>query len=137
MVDKRSGDGGDGAGAAAASPSAQHSDKRPKLETAETVQEQSAEPSKKKGRGKFGKGKKAGWDADKGASKRDGGGGGEPGARGAGYVDLSGLRNRSFELFYQTQGLVGPEDWQAFMMSLREPLPTALRIHGDCPYKDQ
>lgn len=38
--------------------------------------------------------------------------------------------NEKFEEYYKAQKIVREEDWDAFMESLRTPLPTSFRING-------
>jgi hypothetical protein len=54
----------------------------------------------------------------------------------SGY-DAHTYRNPSFEVYYQLQGVLTPEEWSTFMLKLREPLPAVFRIHMDCPYRDK
>ena len=40
------------------------------------------------------------------------------------------MNNARFEAYYKTQGIVPEDQWDAFMESLREPLPTTFRVAG-------
>ena len=45
-------------------------------------------------------------------------------------IDKSTMNNASFELYYKTQAIVPEDQWDAFLDSLREPLPTTFRVAG-------
>jgi hypothetical protein len=38
------------------------------------------------------------------------------------------LENAKFEQYYKAQGIVPPEEWDAFMTALRSPLPSSFRV---------
>ncbi|CAM9670776.1 unnamed protein product, partial [Phaeothamnion confervicola] len=44
------------------------------------------------------------------------------------------LRSPLFEAYYQAQGIMPPQEWSAFVTTLREPLPATFRIQQDCSY---
>ncbi|KAK6258844.1 hypothetical protein SCA6_013318 [Theobroma cacao] len=45
-------------------------------------------------------------------------------------------QNPSFDEYYKEQGLVSPEEWDAFMDMLRKPLPAAFRINSTSQFCD-
>ncbi len=78
-----------------------------------------------------------------GGKRRGGGGGGGRHARddrpekraraegGApGSWDVTELASPEFEEYYKAQGVVPPEEWDAFLAALRRPLPLTFRING-------
>ncbi|GAB6033340.1 hypothetical protein CHUAL_013107 [Chamberlinius hualienensis] len=48
-------------------------------------------------------------------------------SKGAGYPELI-KENKNFDAFYQTQGIVPPEEWSKFSEILRQSLPSTFRI---------
>lgn len=45
-------------------------------------------------------------------------------------IDKNTMNNARFEAYYKTQGIVPDDQWDTFMNSLREPLPTTFRVAG-------
>jgi hypothetical protein len=51
-------------------------------------------------------------------------------------IDKSTMNNARFESYYKTQAIIPEDQWDAFLDSLREPLPTTFRVAGSrqlCP----
>lgn len=40
------------------------------------------------------------------------------------------MKNDRFEKYYRAQGILGVDEWEQFMNSMREPLPTTFRVAG-------
>ena len=56
---------------------------------------------------------------------------------GAGEYNLGfSKENAKFEEYYKAQKIVPEDEWDAFMDSLRTPLPTSFRINGRCARED-
>ena len=47
------------------------------------------------------------------------------------YSDIT-KENKEYELYYKTQGIIDENDWEKFMLCLREPLPSAFRLTSYC-----
>ena len=46
------------------------------------------------------------------------------------------LRNDKFDAYYQTQGVVPPEEWEAMMASFRAPLPLTFRVNMSGKFRE-
>ena len=46
------------------------------------------------------------------------------------FLDRKQLSNEAFEEYYRVQGVVPEGEWDAFVASLRKPLPITFRING-------
>lgn len=55
------------------------------------------------------------------------------GANNGGWAPLA-TQNTAFEDYYKEQEIVAPEEWDAFMESLRKPLPAAFRINASSQF---
>jgi multisite-specific tRNA:(cytosine-C5)-methyltransferase len=45
-------------------------------------------------------------------------------------VEKSDMKNDRFEKYYKAQNILSEDEWDAFMESMREPLPTTFRVAG-------
>ena len=45
-------------------------------------------------------------------------------------VDKADMKNERFEKYYKTQNILSDDEWETFMESMREPLPTTFRVAG-------
>ena len=45
-------------------------------------------------------------------------------------VDKTDMKNERFEKYYKTQNILSDDEWETFMESMREPLPTTFRVAG-------
>lgn len=75
----------------------------------------------------------------RGYNKRGRGRGGRPassGERHGEYLPFE-LKNAKFEAYYRGQGIVPDDEWDAFMASMRSPLPTTFRITSGKPTSRQ
>ncbi|KAI0826143.1 cytosine-5--methyltransferase [Irpex lacteus] len=45
-------------------------------------------------------------------------------------VEKEDMRNEKFEKYYKAQNILPENEWEAFMQSMREPLPTTFRVTG-------
>lgn len=46
-------------------------------------------------------------------------------------------QNPAFDEYYKEQGIVAPEEWDAFMEMLRKPLPAAFRINSSSQFSEE
>ena len=53
----------------------------------------------------------------------------KPDRKGIHDIPVGELQNDAFEAYYAAQGIVAPEEWDAFLASLKTPLPMVLRIN--------
>lgn len=59
--------------------------------------------------------------------------GNNEGSNNGGWEPLK-TQNAAFEDYYKEQGIVAPEEWDAFIESLRRPLPAAFRINSSSQF---
>lgn len=45
-------------------------------------------------------------------------------------VDKVDMHNERFEKYYKAQNILADDEWEAFLESMREPLPTTFRVTG-------
>ena len=45
-------------------------------------------------------------------------------------VDKADMNNERFEKYYKAQNVLSEDEWENFMESMREPLPTTFRVAG-------
>lgn len=49
-------------------------------------------------------------------------------------LERADMHNERFTTYYQAQKIIPEDEWDAFMDSLRQPLPTTFRIAGSRQY---
>ncbi len=45
-------------------------------------------------------------------------------------IEREHMRNERFEKYYKAQDILADGEWQAFLESMRDPLPTTFRVAG-------